>query len=795
MLCHDAREEKGMMSILLKILEELIGGTRFLLPFFVLLLAVAGILAVHQRLWPMPKYLLLSAMAESCGLFGLAVLLMIENEGNQSNLPKAEQLAQWSLGLAILILMILILIAGGCAGKYIRIRKVLKSVLNDSQKESFEHNPIRAWRKLDELKPSQMTQGQKRQYERYRMYLRASLGNFNANERELMQMENGDRKQAAFFHFMRFFQYWSAGDMETAAEHIQKAEIMCDADTELLIRAQILINRGVGYVGLGLYKDADDAFTRAIRFCEKHKIRDKHLWTTIYYNYVFNQTRLKPDIAQEKWKAELEQLKTYLDMELPMDYLAYADVELELLRQTNADKSMLEENVYYTFDYLKMCHIPDHNRCMLEASMARIIWSARLNPTYILEALAEDLELLLKMPMPARYNCFKQIDLFFADLNGPIVNRHEKLKQSAYWYMTSQAAQDLEEYRRSLPSEAVYERCFCFEELAGIQKRREHEYQWDVVKENLENAMALYHENGLELKEIMCKLTLMDEASGIMNRDEQLHLLRKEEMEQLVKEVEALFPRIRQHPVKNEVALQLSFYCSTMDDYERCKRYYEIYRETGRLISMNHYAPWMHRYYMAVCFVVRTLYILETVKKLSDTEELPTENALVQEWFRDFGKGDGEREAFVLGRMLGFEKLVWLKRAAWKDDTTGQPVYHAWLVFGELKLEIDVTYPDLTEDSENTPIFFVMGRHPMENGDSRLIREKRRKNLLAEPAVQTGTFGLGNFSLEIQQAILEICQLLEQHLPPQCPSVEELKRTYCDVMLPVSADGKQIPLD
>lgn len=779
-----------MVSILIKILGELMDGTAFLLPSLLLLLAIAGILTVHQKFYRLPKYVLISAIAESCGLFLFTVLLIIKNEGKKVGQPEATSLTRGIAGFVVLTLIILAFIAGSCVRTYIRINKVLRSVLSHSQHESFDHNPIQAWRELDELKPSQMTLRQKRRYERYRMYIRATLGSFGANERELKQLENGDKKQAAFCHFLRFFQYWSAGNMVVAAEHIQKAEALCDADTEMFIRAQILINRGVGYIGLGLYRDADDAFTRAIQFCKKHQLRDKHLWTTIYYNYVFNKTRLKTDITRAEWESELEELKAYLDMEMPMDYLAYANVELELLRQTNADKKLLEDNVYYTFDYLKLSNIPDKNRCMFEASTARIIWSARLNPSYILQALTEDIELLLQMPMPARYNCFKEIDLFFADLNGPIVNAHEQLKQSAYWYMTNQAAQDLEKYRRNLPSEAVYERCFCFKEIAGIQKRKEHEYQWAVVEENFQNAIALYHENGLELEEIMCKLALIDEASGILNTDEHLCLLRKEEMKLLVDEVDVLLPHIQQHPIMNEVALRLSFYCSAMDDYERCKRYYEIYKQTSRLISINHYAPWLHRYYMVVCFVTRVLYILEAVEMVPNLDEFQEKNELVRGWFHDFAKRNGESEAFILGRMLGFEELVLLKRIVWKDALTGQADYHTWLVFPELKLEIDVTYKNFTEDDYRTSMFFPMGQHPMENGESRFIREKKRKNLLTESAVQIGTFGLGNFPPAMQQAMLEICQLLEEHLPQQCPSVQELKNAYCDVMLPVAAEEK-----
>ena len=92
----------------------------------------------------------------------------------------------------------------------------------------------------------------------------------------------------------------------------------------------------------------------------------------MYYNYVFNKTRLKPDITIDEWKEELEVLKEHLDMGKPQDYIAYHNVELELLRQTGAERSELDANVQDTLTYIRNSDMPDKNRCMLEASVARI---------------------------------------------------------------------------------------------------------------------------------------------------------------------------------------------------------------------------------------------------------------------------------------------------------------------------------------------------------------------------------------------------------------------------------------
>lgn len=770
-----------MIDILLEILGEVLDGTDFVVPVLVLLAVIVGIIEIHHRYYRLPIYLLRAAIWGSICLFALVVLTIIGNQSKYLEMPTAHHFLRWILVGKALIMIAILLLGGVCIGKYVGIRKALRMALYHAQTDNFEHNSILAWRELDKLKPSEMTQKQQVCFDSYRMYLRAILGNFSANEYELEKLEKGDNKQGAFCHLLRFVQCWSEGEMKKAAEHIKKAEELCDADTDELIYSQILINRGVSYVSAGMYKDADDAFCRAIHFCEQHKLKDTYLWVTIYYNYIFNKTRLNPEIQQTEWKSILDELKTHLDMEKPTDYMAYSNVELELLRQTNADRKQLEDNVYYAFDYLQLCDVPTNNRCVFEGSIARIIWAARLDPTYILEALTKDIDHLLQLPMPARYHCFKDIDLFFADLHGNIVEDHDRLKQTAYWYMTNQAAKDLEDYRRDLPSEAIYERCFCFQEIAGLQKRKEDGYQWSAVKEQFENAMSLYRENGLELQENMCKLNLVDEAICPLNMDEHFRIVKRDEMKQLLEELERWLPKLEKHPMINEVALRLSLYCCRMDDYKKCKYYYELYKQTSKLVSMNHYAPWIHRYYMVVCFVVRVLYFMEAVHTIPNSAGFHQKNELVRGWFEGFFDRNGESESYILGRLLGFENQVTLKRVVWTDSLADVGDSHVWMVFRELGLEIDVTYKNFREDDDKDVMFFCTGQHPMENGQSNFIRKKKQDNV----RVQVGEISIEQFQPVMQDAMREICEMLEEALPPQCPSIQELQKAFKNVMLPV----------
>lgn len=125
-----------------------------------------------------------------------------------------------------------------------------------------------------------------------------------------------------------------------------------------------------------------------------------------------------------------------------------------------------------------------------------------------------------------------------------------------------------------------------------------------------------------------------------------------------------------------------------------------------------------------------------------------------------------EREYVILGRLLGFNNLVLLKRFMCKDEASGNEKAHVWFIFPDFEWRIDIAYNNITEDDETDRIFFVSGQHPM---------------------VQTGTFGLGNFTEGDQEEILEICDIIESHLPETCPTIEELILAYGDVMVPVGA--------
>ena len=787
-----------MIDVFLLLLDELAGSTHFYVPILAAVFFGFGFYILHKR-FSYPQYILRAVIASAVAFFLFVfTCICMELLYNADAAVSTFNIKIRGVGLALFavaVLSVLVMLAAIVRTLYVFVgfRRKLRETIQCTQLESLDYSPIAAWRVLESLPPSKLTRRQKEAYEKYRIYLRMLLGNFNGVAGKLEKLREKDK---AYYHFLKCVQYTAMGNMKDAAEEIQQAEENANADTEPLIMGQIMLNRGVGYVGVGYYEAADDAFARAILYCRKNRIKEKTVWETLYYNYVFNRIRLNPDMQRQEWEALMEPLKTHLDMENPRDYIAYANIELELLRQTNADRGEINSSIHESFDYLMQRQIPINNRCVLEASFARMVWAAMGDPADVLQMLESDRDHLLKLPMPARYNCFHQIDIFFADLHGEIVEKYDKLKQSAFWYMMNQAQQDLEEYRRSLPAEAVYERCFCLKELAGRCKKNPQDYRWEAVADWLENAAALYRENGLELEAILCNLNMMDEATSLLNMNQDMEPIRKDEMEIMLERIEEAIPKFKKHPVMAGVSLRLSFYCCIMHDYDRCRTYFEMYQHLQKIVSLQHFAPWMHRYYMVAGFVVRALYFLDAVRAIREELKGQGKTTLADDWFLQFGNCNGVPESVALAMILGIEDGMLLKTKFWPLEEgecfcrmDGGLAGHMWLFLPQLGMEIDLTYSQFVQDTDKDRIFFNQGYHPMEKNRSNFLRGRKLDTLPLFAGTYVREVCMAEFSPEQQAALHEVCDRITDRLPQECPTVEMLFELYRLTMLPVSADG------
>lgn len=110
------------------------------------------------------------------------------------------------------------------------------------------------------------------------------------------------------------------GKHKAEYDEMKLAEDSCNGDTDPLLHFQIIANRGVAYVIAGQFALADDYYKKAIAFAKTADLKDPDLWLNIYYNYVFNLTRLKPDITLQKCLDVLEDVKQHIDIEDPKQY-------------------------------------------------------------------------------------------------------------------------------------------------------------------------------------------------------------------------------------------------------------------------------------------------------------------------------------------------------------------------------------------------------------------------------------------------------------------------------------------
>lgn len=662
-----------MADTVLEQIVKTIFGDNWLISMVILLVACAVLRFVYKR--KLPKYIKVCLGIVS-GL--VTILLLSFCYLWPSNLLSIVKNVQWIVTSLILLTFIILLFI------YKKIAKQLDQVIKNTEPGG---NRITAWKELQSIKTTNLTPWQKRKYDKRRLYLRVILGNMCGAQQELNQFEN----DKPFYNYMNAIILNFRGNHKAELEMVKLAEDFCDGETDPLLNFQIIANRGVAYVGVGEYGLANDCFKKAIHLGEETNLKDAELWLNIYYNYVFNKTRLDPDITLQKCLDILEDVKQYIDIEDPKQYIAFRNIVIELMRQKNAARSQIDEVINSDFEYLINADLSDTEKCLLEAATARMVCTGRLTPKAVIQRLSKDIDLFLRLPMPERYRCFKEIDYMFKDLRGQIVEQNQKIKETAHWYIVNQAIHDIDAYRASLPSEAVYEICYCLKERAGLLKNKPDQYAWNEFLKNMRSAQMLYKENELLADSALCCLDIMDEATSELNIDSALKSVHMDTMRATLREVEEVLPQLVEHPILYEIYLRLSVYCLAMDDVEKSKEYYRNYRMLGEF-SVKHFAPWLRGKYSIISLVMLVLGYIETVDKIA-ARDLSAEIPQIQEWFKAFHERNGYFEAIVFGRVLRGELLPMILEPIpgmqFQDGfINAGDVKEAWLVMPALSVKI-----------------------------------------------------------------------------------------------------------
>lgn len=611
-----------------------------------------------------------------------------------------------------------------CLSDSMRLRKISRI--------SDKGQLIQAWRMFQKIPTSRLLPRQRIRCTRTGIYLLTMLGNHKKASQMAQDIQKTD---PPVYHLYQGMHALSAGNVKDASEAMNQADVSCTAATPQFIRLQILTNLGVMKVLQGNYSDADYYFHRAVKDLKTHRKKDSRILHTVYYNYLFNLSRLADAgiVTRETWQEAMAEYKAQIALSDTEGCISVFNTELELLRQTEADPETIHSLVNQTFQRIMNSDAPIQNKCVFEGSTARIIANMFGDPKPCLEALAHDWPDIRSLPMPARYLTIKEIDLLFRDLrHDGLLEEYHQLDNDSERYIQEQAPTDIRQYIDSLPEEAILERCRMRQELAGMQKHSPDTYHFSTVRNLLEDNASVYLENHLNIELLNTRLAIMDECLNPYNLTEHLEPEHVDEMDRQKLLIEELLPPMDHHPVLAECALRLSYYSLRMHRYPDCVRYFRQFADAN--VSLAHFAPWLRSYCQACDVAVRILEFDEILRQIHTNQAyLDTLRQPVRQWFRDYPLSDGYEISLLLGKFM-LQKTVYLKRKLWFSSNELRT--HCWNYLPGLELDIDPTYSQFESEPWASHIFFNSKHHPFESGDSYFIQKQDRESGQPIPLLQ-----------------------------------------------------------
>ncbi len=760
-----------MAEILYGLYEYYIEGTRWMLPVVEAALLFLLIIQLFKRKKRIPAYLPAAAIVSA---------LFLETAG----------LCFWAFGLKEKQFLWIYPVCAGfiflcllCAGAvYLTLWRKLRRIETLADSQNWDRNEIQAWNLLSSLHERRMTPRQKKKYDSARRYLSISMGNLSAAKDLIQPLEQSD---AARYHFLMNVLCLAQSDMEAADFHARKAEELCSADTDPLLTLQIKENRAVSLIHHGCYQDADKQLKECRQLITQHRIKNRGLLETTCYNYVFN--RLRIDGQNYDWQAELADLEKRLKKLSAADRLELFQIRLEILRETDAPEAQLNRLVNDTLHAaIEDPKIPTANKLILAGSTARIVRDSCLNPFACISYLWEHREELLGLPMPARYETMKQVHLMFSGLFGPPSEQAEQLKDYVFWYRKTQAVPDLKAWLDSpeLPAEAIYARIDLLTELAGLMKETTENDSLEAFLSYMDNARKLCQENGLLRRELEIRLNIMDELCGEHNLDPDLRLVNPSLLREHLLWAETHLPALAKSPENASIYIRLGFYSFHLNDYERCMRYYELYWENRNRLSLKHFAPWIQRYYLILCFAARSCYFRKAVEEIQEGQEKYTLPEDACRWFEAPFSGDGLLLSMLLGRFMGAAPAVPIKTSLWLDPETLEMKKHHWLVIEPLGLEIDFSYQQFSLEENPLDCFFALNRHPMQTWKSNVLKQSAVRTGITVRDILYRNCTPKQLPEPLRGQVELIYAVISRHTDRRCPDISQLKALFSQLILP-----------
>lgn len=641
------------------------------------------------------------------------------------------------------------------------------------RKACEQQSYIEALKLLNSIKSGWLTDKQLHNYKKRRFFLLVRLGSLR---RARAYLEDICSEKGAFYHFSLHILAFFSGDLKTASQEIQLAEDDEDLKRDPFLQFQIMINHGVCYASEKNYHLADEYFRKAITFYDDRKLRDEELLATFYYNFAFNRLRLSPNTTD--WKTALEECQSRLDMKKTNAQICMLNLRLELLRQTEAPREIIDELLQGAISTITGGKLPLKNQVLFASSAARVAWAARVNPIPCLKLLSGNLSVIESLPANQRYEVYAELDILFHDLHGPVNDSFAKLRDRASDYLKNEAESDLRQWRKELPEEAVYARCDCLKKMAALSRNR-MSYVRDSVVSFQQNAIRLYHDNGLYLDELHAHQDIMDELLDERNRDEDYRPICVSEMREHLAMAETLLSQLTGHPSLVETYLRLGCYCLDLDEYEKSLSYVRLFWDAN--ISVQNFAPWLRRYYAILLLYTRVILFDQAIKKASADKRLCTFRKDIQDWFATYPRHDGTLDTLLLGRFLS---VPIGKTKVWIPTGENEPQGHTWLWIPGLELNIDLTYPQFADDRLCRCIFFHKNRHPFESGTSLTLRISQQQSPLIFEDVICSQIG-HELTSEAKTLVDTIYDLLCGYIPRDCPAVEDFTQLMQEFITPV----------
>lgn len=629
-----------------------------------------------------------------------------------------------------------------------------------------------AWKYLNSIRVTWLTSKQLRHYQQRRFFLLLKLGSLRTARNYLEEIfpEKGTN-----YHFFLHMLEYCSGDLRASLQEIQAAEDSVDSKTTPSFRFQILMNHGVCYAAMNQYHLADEYYRKAKTFYDNQKLSDEELLGTFYYNFAFNQLRLHPDTTD--WDDALNECQRQLNMRKTDAKIRMLNLRLELLCQTEAPREVMDQLLQKAVTEITKCRLRPQKQVFFASSAVRVAWAARCNPIPCLDILLDKLSVIEGLSPEQRYHVYAGLDEVFRDFHGPSNHRFTPLKLRAESYMKTDAENDLQQWQAALPMEAVYARCDCLKKRAVFSRQRT-EYDREQVVSFQQNAIRLYHDNGLYLEELHAHQDVVDELLDVRNRNEDYRPVCMEEIREHLSAAEALLNKLEGHPALVVAYLRLGCYYLDVDAYEQSLKYARLFWNTD--ISVQNFAPWLRRYYAILLLHARVILFEQAIREAAADQQLRAMDNEVQDWFATYPKHDGMLDSLLLGRFL---TVPVRKTKCWLPDANREVQGHSWLWIPALELNIDITYPQFSDDKLCQCIFFFKDRHPFEAETSLTLQISYQNSSLRFEGVICSQI---ENVLPPQAALVDtIYDFICSHLPNDCPSAASFAQLFQEFLLPV----------